>query len=346
MIQGTNLFTKLFIMKQKINVLILSSTASAHNIIYSLVDNSEINLFVTDCNKYAYGLYEERITSFVIPRARDFENYYKTIVSIINEHKIDVIFPSSDHDMEGFCQIIESKPSLKVCYFNFSPVVFKRMNDKLNLSSALKTFSAANLPAEYCEKNISYPCVIKPTREGGSKDVKIFFSSENVTSYLSMIKEKYNDDYIIQEYIPGATGTMYVVLLLYNKEGELCESNVTRSLRTLFSWGGGGLSGETVKNPKLIQLADKIVSELGGWSGPINLEFKLYKDKFHLIEINCRLNGYSFINTMANKNYPLKMVNILMDKDIEYNPNKFTHKGFNTIRQEKIIESWKENHIY
>lgn len=327
----------------KTNILILSATASAHNLINALRDRQDFQLFVCDCNRYAYGLYYKKIKSFLIPRARDFKKYVSTLKNIVKENNIHVIIPSSDHDMEAFSKILALEIDLGegVNYFKFNPVIFKLMNDKKELANALSSLDFIKFPKTYTEKNVDYPCIIKPTNEGGSKDIYKVFDANTFQNHLINIKKKYKNDFLIQEYIPGKIGSMHVVLLLFDEKGNLINSMITKSSRTMFSWGGGGLAGKLVENNELIKKSLKMINYLGGWKGPINIEFMEYENEFFLIEINCRLNGYSYFTTLCGNNFPKQIVEILSKKNEISKPSLNKNKNFDTYIKERIIYKWK-----
>ena len=57
------------------NVLVLSATASAINVIKSLQDEPDIKLFVSDISRYASGLYQSGVTPIIVPPARALDEY-------------------------------------------------------------------------------------------------------------------------------------------------------------------------------------------------------------------------------------------------------------------------------
>jgi predicted ATP-grasp superfamily ATP-dependent carboligase len=79
------------------------------------------------------------------------------------------------------------------------------------------------------------------------------------------------------------------------------------------TWGGGGNAGAIVDEPELLRQARAVIAALGGWAGPVNLEFKRHRDngRFYLMEVNCRLNGYSYLTTMNGLNFPAAVVDLL-----------------------------------
>ena len=200
------------------NVLILSATASAINYIYSLEDREDINLYVTDITPFAAGLYRPNVVPLIIPRSRNFEEYRQALDSIIEQHEIDIMIPTSDHDMQGVAYLRKHGWHPKVKMFEFDPdllflyvdksEVIKRL-DKLGFTVP-KVFDSAD--------QYNYPVVIKPIMEGGSKGVSIVKNRDQFESRKNELIKTYGERFVVQEYIPGSTGSIYVALLLYDQE--------------------------------------------------------------------------------------------------------------------------------
>jgi len=327
------------------NVLILSSTASAINYKLSLKDFSGLKLFITDSNPKSIGLYDDYITPLVIPRARDTENYRIELDRIIALHNIEILLPTSDNDMQGVGKLLKNgwKPNVKM--FQFDPEVLDLMVDKSRVIDYLNDIGNNNVPLNYKDYlAMDFPAVVKPTLEGGSKGVKIAENRKEFDQFLQETKSNYGNDFVVQQFIPGGVGSIHVVLLLYGNDGELYGENVTKSSLTFYSWGGGGNAGYAVDEPELIEIAVNIVKKLGGWKGPINLEFKKSSldNQFYLMEVNCRLNGYSYLNTMLGLNFPKAIIELLdQQKTDKLNFSKITRdSNFILNYREKPIEKW------
>ena len=122
---------------------------------------------------------------------------------------------------------------------------------------------------------------------------------------------------LVQEYVPGGIGSTYVSLLLYDQPVSLVANDVMRSSFTYFTWGGGGNAGYLCNEEEIANTSREIVEAVGGWQGPLNLEFRRNQEtgKIYLIEGNCRLNGYSYLTSMNGANYPRAMVDLLSGKE-------------------------------
>lgn len=323
-------------------ILILSATASAINIIKSLREQSDVRLFVSDVNRYAGGLYEEGVTPVLLPRARDSGAYRAALDRVIEEHEIDILIPTSDHDMEGVLRLLNDGWEPTVSMFRPSYSAHQLLSNKLRLARHLVQ---SGLPAPRSWDQIEdahYPAVVKPVREGGGKGVTIVYNRAEAEAAINESVLRFGSEYLIQEYIPGGTGSTYMALLLYDNTGTQVYNTVMRSSLTYYTWGAGGNAGSIVEDLEIQELAPTIVSSGGGWRGPICVEFRKHSEtgKSYVIEVNCRLNGYSYLTTMNGLNYPRAMLAILSGEALPGAAFSGPRCNFVLGFREKPVEAW------
>jgi carbamoylphosphate synthase large subunit len=297
------------------NVLVLSATASAINYQKALAGRADLRLFLTDASPLASGLYGDNVVPLLLPRARDLAPYRAALERVIERHKIDVLIPTSDHDMEGVMELLHQGWAPPVAQFRPDYAVYRTLTHKARLMEAMCR-AGLRAPAVYDRPDaVRYPAVVKPAREGGSKGVWIVHNRQELEERLAAVRNSYKGDVVLQQYIPGETGTIFVALLLYGQDGTLYGEVASHSHLTFLTWGGGGNAGTVVDEPGLLEQARTIVDRLGGWAGPVNLEFKRHAEtgEFYLLEVNCRLNGYSYLYTMNGLNFPAAVVDLLRD---------------------------------
>ncbi len=327
-----------------LNVLVLSASASAINYKNSLLKEPNIHLFFTDVNPFATCFYEEGVTGLIVPRSKNFEAYQAALDEIIDKHNIDILLPTSDHDMQGIAALLKRGWNPAVKMFDFDPDQINLFVDKQRVMDKLLELEMP-VPVNYKHsESFSFPVVVKPTNEGGSKGVSIVQSSEELDKAIHEIEQVYGGNYVVQQFIPGGTGSIYVALLLYGNDGEVYGEALSNSSLTFMTWGGGGNAGNLVHDQQVIELAKEIVAKLGGWKGPINLEFKRDEitGKFYLMEINCRLNGYSYFTTMNRMNFPKAVVELLANGTTDFLRMPPPDECVNFVMgvREKVVESW------
>ncbi len=326
------------------NVLVLSATASAINYMKALGGRPDLRLFLTDASPYAAGLYGPDVTPLVVPRARDLAKYRDALDRIITEQRIDLLIPPSDHDVEGVMELLHTGWDPPVKMFKPDYAVYRTLTHKANLMYALQRVGLRTIPVYVSPDEVKYPAVVKPAREGGSKGVWIVHNRKELDDRLAILRPRFGDDLVLQEFIPGETGSIYVVLLLYGPDGRLHGEAASHSHLTFMTWGGGGNAGSLVNEPAVIEQAKEMVANLGGWRGPINLEFKRHSGTgdFYPLEVNCRLNGYSYLHTMNGMNFPAAVVDLVTGKDpgvLRLKPGQEL-KNFVVGFREKPVERW------
>jgi len=331
-------------------VLVLSATASAINVIYALKDEPGIELFVTDANRYAPGFYVDRVTPIVAPRARDRARYRGALEEIISRHAIDVLIPTSDRDVEGVVGLLDQGWNPPVRMFRPSYAAQQILSHKGRLMALLaeklpQIVPRTLTPGEFARAHeLGFPVVAKPTDEGGSKGVAIAETPADLDFHLRRLREQHGDGFVLQEFIPGEVGSTYIVLMLYDQDGDLRTAVSTQSHLTYLTWGGGGNAGAMVYAPDMIHWAARIVATCGGWRGPINFEFRRHagNGRCYLIEANCRLNGYSYLTTMNGFNYPQAILSLLCGQDLTL-PSQRDTLGSRTFIlgfREQLVAEW------
>jgi glutathione synthase/RimK-type ligase-like ATP-grasp enzyme len=306
------------------NVLVLSATASAINYQKALAGRSDVRLFLSDASPYASGLYGPGVTPVLLPRARDLDRYREALDRAVKQHDIDILIPTSDHDMEGTMELRQRGWGPPVAMFRPDYEVFRTLTHKARLMDTLQArglSKGVEAPRTYRHADeVCFPAVVKPAREGGSKGVWIVHHRQELVDRLALVRKSFQGEVVMQEYIPGATGSIYVALLLYGQDGKLYGEAASHSHLTFMTWGGGGNAGVVSHEPELLDQARTIIASLGGWAGPVNLEFKRHQDngRFYLMEVNCRLNGYSYLTTMNGLNFPSAIVDLLQTGRTNY----------------------------
>ncbi|MDR0467095.1 MAG: ATP-grasp domain-containing protein [Deltaproteobacteria bacterium] len=300
--------------KKPVKVLVLSAAASAINYIRSLGGGDGLELHVADCNEYSPGLFDGCVVPHVIPRVAEGEKYREAVDAILAKHAINVLIPTSDPDVRGLVQGIQSGWHPAAAHFSPPAAAHETLDNKALFAAFLQKEFLANCPkmlpdvTAITEKHL--PAVIKPRREAGGKGVTVVHKLEDLDLAVQQAYAYDQDPPLLQEYIPGQT---YIISLVYDREGVFRHSACMRSFVTSFTWGGGGCAGEIVDEPECLALSQKIIEKAGGWSGPINVEYRRHPQTgvFFPLEVNCRLNGYSYLATMNGIDLPRLVIELL-----------------------------------
>ena len=281
------------------NVLVLSATASAINYQKALAGRSDVRLFLCDASPYASGLYGPGVTPVLLPRARDLDRYREALDRAVKQHDIDILIPTSDHDMEGTMELRQRGWGPPVAMFRPDYEVFRTLTHKARLMDTLQArglSKGVEVPRTY--RHADEVCVFPqsssrkrarrrqqgrldrapPSRAGrpaGPRPQKLPGRSGHAGNTS-----------------PGAHREhLRRPAPLWPRWGKLYTSEAaSHSHLTFMTWGGGGNAGVVAHEPELLAQARAIIAALGGWAGPVNLEFKRHQDngRFYLMEVNCR----------------------------------------------------------
>jgi D-aspartate ligase len=299
---------------------------------------------VTDNNPYCPGLYAPGVTAHWIPRARDTAAYRAALDRLLTEQDIEVLIPTSDYDIEGVVHYLRDGWQPRASLFRPPFAAFDVLSHKGRLMAHLADRMSAVVPRTFASvgeaRHLPYPLVVKPTGESGGKAVTIVHDPAHLGASVARVQALFGDRYVIQEFIPGRT---YVATLVYDLQGRLAAGVGMRSNLTFFTWGGGGCAGEMVDDPALVELTDAVVTACGGWSGPINFEWRRHADTgaFLLMEANCRLNGYSYLTTLNGVPLPHIVLAELTGHPLPSisPPSEWRHNFILGFR-ETLVETW------
>lgn len=314
------------------NVLIVPGGAGSIGVAEALKDR--YNVVAGDLNPCAPALLRKEVTGYELPPVDDEDKYIEKLSEIIAEEEIDVLIPSYDLDVTTVSKRRNDLPE-DVEYLLPAHEKIQLSDDTLR-SVKLAMEAGVPCPDTYAtvDEAVSadsndFPLFIKPRESMGGRGAMKVENIEELEWHFERIYREWGSP-VIQEYIPSSTGSMYMVGLLYDTEGNINSTFTSRSIRTYYSWGGGGVSAEPVENEQIIDYAKSIVDEIEGWRGPINMEFLSdpRDDTYKFVEINPRLWGYNYIATINGMNLPSKIVRMCLGETVE---PQYTHSSDNVL---------------
>jgi carbamoyl-phosphate synthase large subunit len=288
------------------NVLVPGASAPAGiNTIKSLkLANFNGKVLSTDSNALSAGFY---LTDYseVIPEV-DSKDYLEVLFKIIDKYDINVLMPSSGHDIfpfsenkeklkrNGVIAVVSERDVLEICRDKI--LTFEHLNKKFNLPFTTDK-----------KNNISeFPIIAKPRYGKGSRDIiKIDDFAE-----LDYVDSRYSN-MIFQEYLPGDEYTIDVL-------SDLDSNPVTSVPRVrLQTRGGISTKGKIVLDKELIEESFRIVKHLN-IIGPSCVQVKKDKDDgFKLVEINPRLGGGTIFSTLAGANFPKMIIDMVEGRSLK-----------------------------
>ena len=167
--------------------------------------------------------------------------------------------------------------------------IFKRNNLKVPKYFLLEKGQKGNLNKKMNKKKIKFPTVVKPVNEGSSLGVYICKNKKQFTSKCNKLMKEY-DRILVEEYIPGreiqvavmGQKSLGAIELVPKREFYDYTAKYSNTAQTKHIMPAP-LSPKKYK--KVLSLAKK-AHQLLGCKGITRSDFRFFKNKFYLLEIN------------------------------------------------------------
>ena len=303
------------------------------NALRALHESEKYTLIAADADYRSPGLYQYGTRHVVLPLATETEKYLVALDALIREQSISVVLPCLEDEVLVMARAQAQIRKAGAMVLLPDEAIILATTDKgraalraielglpcprsLVLRQPMDGGARRNVIDQFY-KTVPPPWIVKPVWGHGMKGIERIEKVETMDSFI------YSDEaFIVQEYIPGAIGSMYLVGLLYDKYGQLRREFTSRSIRTLFPDGGPATAGVSVRRLDIINYTDRLIQNLGGWRGPLNAEWMLDPrdglPKF--IEINPRLWGYGYLATGSGINFADCTAALALNIDIGSDP--------------------------
>ena len=265
------------------------------------------------------------------PKKRDYNS--------ITNKKIDVIF-NALHGKNGEDGIAQSHFEFLGIPYTHSGIIssYNSMNKiiskKIFLKNKIltpkyfvlekKNFNNQSLRNFLRRKKINFPVVVKPTNEGSSLGVKISKSNLHLTKITRLLFKKY-DKLLYEEYIGGQEVQVAVlnnkslgaIELVPKRDFYDYKAKYNRTAKTEH------LMPARIKSDKykeVLRIAKKAHDVLG-CRGVTRSDFKFFKNKFYLLELNTQpgMTSLSLVPEIANYcgiDFPKLVEKILQDASL------------------------------
>lgn len=276
-------------------------------------------VIATDLNPLSAGLYlADR--GYVVPAADD-TNFLSSVVEIIHNDDVEVIFPTSGFDILPYSQNKEMLRDLGVTPVISDYDVIESCTDKLKFYSLLKNHFELPFTSSDTSEMDDFPCIIKPIHGKGSRNV---FLCRDIHE-LTRISLKY-DGMLVQEYLPG---TEYTVDVMSDLDGCALFAIPRERIEVK---SGICSKGRIVNDKQLIQISMDLTNHLG-LIGPSCVQMKLDSHGLpKILEVNPRMGGATIMATYAGANFPKIIIDLVKGKDIV----------LPTIREVSVIRYYEE----
>lgn len=258
----------------------------AQSIIKCLKDTDyKVRIVGCDIDRYAAG--RSDVSGFLIaPKAVEKDRYFNFIKKAVKKYSIEYIYPASDQEIIFFNRYRNYFEEKGIKLFINSPYIIDTFLDKYKTVDFLRR---NNLPypltflAKKYKNQLSYPFILKPRKERGSKGVIKINNVEESRFYRKAVPGA-----IVQEYLGGENEEYTTGLFSDGK-------NVySVSFRRKIGFGGVSKLANLLAHNKIAGIAKKIAQSCN-LIGSINIQWRMRKRKPVVFEINPRFSSTVYL---------------------------------------------------
>jgi carbamoyl-phosphate synthase large subunit len=261
-------------------------------------------IVATDSSELSAGFFMAS-TYVVMPKVVDEEKYMTKLKQVIDNHKVEVLMPSSGYDIQlyskyrrqieelGAKPVVSDLESIEICYDKM--MTFQKLNSKFDLPLTLTN------PDRIHE----FPVIAKPRREKGDYDPMIIADEDDLTHVTSKFS-----NIIFQEYLPGTEYTIDVLCDL-NKKPLVAVPRIRLETKA-----GISTKGKVIHDPQIERTCMDIADSIG-IMGPCCIQMKASKDgTLKIVEVNPRMGGGTIFAALAGANFPALLLDMVKEKEI------------------------------
>lgn len=226
------------------------------------------------------------------------EEHVQMIINLKNLAEYDWMIPYTDN--ESLQKVINKNDFYRLC-------------EELDVDYP-KCLSLGPNATLSTELNFAFPVVIKPSNRISydaltfAGKMKVFTANDQkeLQDTVSLVREAgYQEDLIIQEFIPGDDTAMHILTLYITKDDETKMASFGQTLLEDHTPGGIGnpLAIRTLRNDEVVEQAERIVKR-AGFVGFANFDLK-YDSRdgtYKFFELNPRLGRSNYYITASGIN--------------------------------------------
>jgi predicted ATP-grasp superfamily ATP-dependent carboligase len=318
-----------------------------------------------------FPIYKSRFirnTHQITPSNVDDRKYIEDIKHICLENHYDLALPFGNDSYYAFVKHGEELKGL-VNFLVPGAEAFSIAHDKSKTTAFCNSIGiqvpqtyeiADDSDLEHIANQVRFPVVIK-AKSGTGVNFGLRYANnkeEFRQKYYEIASQQSATDStnytpFVQEYIPGFIHD--ACTLTVNGEVTTILTQVRRVMYPIY--GGVGAINYTTHDPKLTELAQKLLEALQ-WNGPAQIEFKYDpRDRtYKLIEINPKLWGTMALSIKAGVSFPRLIRDVLLGKKVTRQPYPANVQyiflfpqaasAYLQIRKLVGIKDWKPKHPF
>lgn len=299
----------------------------------------EGNVYVSDCDRTASGLYGNNDGYFILSKPVDNEKkYVEELLDLCRSHKIELIIPVIDPELYilskykhwfeeyNIIVLVSERSVLEICYnkMNMNRFLLELGYPVIQTYDNIKEFEKA-----WENGSISFPVMYKPIYGSGSADT-------GVAKDMKYLKAVFQDGMMIQEYVSEAIEYGIDVFNTFDKVPVRCVIKRKVSMRS-----GETDKSYTIKSERLTQFMTEMAKKLGH-VGNLDCDILEKDGVWYVLDLNPRFGGGYMATHIAGGNLlelTLRMVagERLLPKYDSYKENVLVMKTISMVKAD-----WEE----
>ncbi|WP_183557949.1 ATP-grasp domain-containing protein [Mucilaginibacter sp. SP1R1] len=240
---------------------------------------------------------------------------FNRLTYVHQQENLDIIIPNFDSELFNFIKIAPQLKRLGIASFLPSHQQLA-LRDKLNL----KDFGAKydfHVPADHklftsedvkrAADEFNFPMVIK----GKFYDAYIVYTIDQALKSFHQLNALWGGPVIAQQFIKG---TEINIAALGNGKGN--NTSIVAMRKLYITEKGKAWAGVTIKDPKLLELADSF-ARATHWQGGYEMEIMKNEDgDLYILEVNPRFPAWIYLAVAAGHNQPAALVKMALGEDV------------------------------
>ena len=305
---------------------VLVTDAQMRNSLAIIRSLGKAGLHVTagDETRFSTGMFSKYCSDTIVyPKPKNTEDFTNFMLKTIKENDYEVVFPVTDATVVPLVKEKKKLSKYTIIPFPDYNIFLKAMDKGLTIKAAIennvpcpKTYFIEDMSdLDEIKDRLNYPVIIKPRIGFGSRGISLCRSKEDLIARYYQVFNEFGHS-LIQEYIPK--GDEIGVYTLFNFDSEPRAVCVQRRIRSYPISGGPSTMRETIKHPKLIETAFRLLKAIN-WVGVAMVEFRVdSRDNIpKLMEINPRFWGSLQLSILSGTDIPYLLYKLVTEGDIK-----------------------------
>lgn len=308
-------------------ILVTSIGSISAPFVISTIQQMGIKIIGTDIYPRKWIATSNEVEYFYqVPRVSNATLYRRKILEICLKHKIGMIIPLTDVEVDYFSEQIEEFKKRKIVIGISKSEVVKFVRNKMKVFEAFKDTKIKVIPTytpqNYVRQCNFFPCVAKRV-DGRSSEGMLVLNNARSLSLIEL-----NDrNYVIQPYIKGDVVTVDLLKGDSGKNIYIARKELTRTVN------GAGIAVEIISDKRLEKILEYLCETID-FQGCINIEFIKSGPTYYLMDINPRFSAGVVFSNYAGYNFVKNHILYFLGKNTEV----LTDVKFGMIITRKYLE--------